>query len=171
MAYTVTYRSGTHRVEIDEVSPDRYRVRVDGRELEVDLCEPQPQLLSLLVGGRSYEIDVDSSPGGDMFGLTIRGDYYPVEVVDERRRRLTGSAPHVASGPQDVRSPMAGHVRQVLVSEGDAVETGSPLVILEAMKMQNEIRAPMDGRVQVVSGCAGVTVSAGDPLVVVTPHP
>ncbi len=171
MAYTVTYRNTAHRVEVQEVIPDRYRVLLDGREIEVDLCEPQPQLLSLLVEGRSFEIDVDCASGSDMVGLMIRGDLYPVEVVDEKRKRPGGSAPHVARGPQDVRSPMAGHVRQVLVSEGDRVEAGAPLVILEAMKMQNEIRSPMDGRVEVVSVCAGVTVSAGDPLVVVAPAP
>jgi biotin carboxyl carrier protein len=171
MPYTVRFRDSTHRLEVQELPSGRYRVLLDGRALEVDLCEPQPGLLSLIIEGRSYEIDVDGTPGRTPLALVIRGDRYAVDVIDERQRPPMDATAHLADGPQDVRSPMAGSVRLVLVAEDDLVEKGSPLLILEAMKMQNEIRSPTSGRVAAVSVCAGVTVAAGDPLVLVVPAP
>ena len=94
-----------------------------------------------------------------------------IEVVEERKKKLALKMTAGASGRQDLKSPMAGNVRTVLVQPGDAVTAGQVLLILEAMKMQNEIKSPIDGVVGSVTAREGITVSLGDPLCVVDPLP
>jgi len=101
----------------------------------------------------------------------IKGDHYEIEVVEERKKKLAMKLAAGASGRQDLKSPMAGNVRSILVQPGDSVTVGQVLLILEAMKMQNEIKSPIDGIVGSVSAREGVTVSMGDPLCVIDPLP
>jgi biotin carboxyl carrier protein len=140
---------------------------VDGRAFAVDFLEPQPNLLSLLIDGRSFEVDVDERPHSDLFDVVIKGDPFEVELAEEKQ--LAARPNRTANGRQDLRSPMSGQVRQVLARPGDRVAPGQVLLILEAMKMENEIRSPIDGIVASVSARIGGVVAGGDPLCVVEP--
>ncbi len=171
MIYIATYRGQDLRVQVQELGGGRFRVSLDDRSYEVDYLEPMPNLQSLLIDGRSFEVDVNAVGNPDTFEVAIEGDAYDVEVVEEKKKKLALKLAKGAAGRQDLKSPMAGNVRQVLVKPGDPVQAGQPLLILEAMKMQNEIASPIDGVVTSVTAKEGVPVLAHDPLCVVEPHP
>jgi len=169
--YLATYDGRTRKVQVEEPLPGTFKVTLEDREYLVDFLEPQPNLLSLIIAGRSFEVDVDAAAGGDLYRVEVKGDGYEVEVVEERRKKLAMKRAKGASGRQDLRSPMAGNVRRVLAAPGDRVEAGQVLLILEAMKMQNQITSPIAGLVASMSAREGVPVAMGDPLCVVEPLP
>jgi len=169
MTYIATTRGTTSRVQVEESQPNRFQVRIDDKEFEVDFLEPQRNILSLIIGGKSYEVDVDVETDSDAFGVEIKGDHYEIEVVEERKKKLAMKLAKGASGRQDLKSPMAGNVRKILAQVGESVVVGQVLLILEAMKMQNEIKSPIDGVIGSISAREGITVSMGDPLCVVEP--
>jgi biotin carboxyl carrier protein len=116
---------------------------------------------SVLIEGRSYAVAL---LGAD--GVSVNGRVFQVEVFDPRSLRGRRSAAE-GSGPQTVAAHMPGRVIRVLVETGQEVEAGQGLVVVEAMKMQNEMKSPRAGRVVEVRAAAGATVSAGDILVVI----
>ena len=171
MPYIATHQGRTTRVKLKETRPGLFTVTLGDRDYQVDFLEPQPNLFSLLIDGRSFEVDV-YPPGegqGEVFAIDIRGDHYDVEMVEEKKKKLAMKMAKGATGRQDLKSPMAGNVRQVLAQPGDRVAAGQVLLILEAMKMQNEIKSPIDGILASVTAREGVAVAAGDPLCVVEP--
>ena len=170
MAYIATHNGTEVRIHVEEVGPGRYRIQLGDRLLEVDALEPQRGVMSLLMGDRSLEVDIDAE-GEDRFHVVIEGDPYEVEVVEERRKKLAKVRGRAASGRQDLKAPMAGNVRSVLVAPGQRVAQGQVLLILEAMKMQNELKSPVAGTVASLTAREGVAVAAGDPLCVVEPEP
>ncbi len=171
MTYIATYRGQTTRIQVQESEPNQFRVFLGEKVYDVDFLEPQKNILSLLIAGKSYEVDVDVAETSDDYGVLLKGDHYEIEVVEERKKKLALKMTAGASGRQDLKSPMAGNVRTVLVKPGDSVSAGQVLLILEAMKMQNEIKSPIDGIIGSVTAREGITVSMGDPLCVVDPLP
>lgn len=171
MTYIASYRGKDLRVQIQEQADGRFQVQIEDRIHLVDYLEPMPNLLSLLIDGRSFEVDVNTNGNPDAFEVVIEGDAYELEVVEEKKKKLALKLAKGAAGRQDLKSPMAGNVRAVLVKPGDSVQAGQPLLILEAMKMQNEIASPIDGVVASITAKEGVPVLAHDPLCVVEPHP
>ncbi|MSR46868.1 MAG: acetyl-CoA carboxylase biotin carboxyl carrier protein subunit [Planctomycetes bacterium] len=101
--------------------------------------------------------------------LTVDGQRHEVAVEDERERAAHLAVASAPKGPITVRAPMPGILRAVLVKPGDAVLPGQPLVILEAMKMENELRAEHAGLVREVKVAAGTPVDGGAPLIVIEP--
>jgi biotin carboxyl carrier protein len=134
----------------------------DGRR--ASLLEVEPGIYSVLLGNKSFEARVE--PVEDGLAVHIRGRRFVVEVNDPRKLRRAGSGVH-REGRQKVVSPMPGKVVRVLVSEGDAVTAGQGLLVVEAMKMQNEMKAPKPGRVAALPVREGATVAAGEVLVVI----
>jgi biotin carboxyl carrier protein len=169
MAYIATHQGRTLRVKVSETALNRFTVTLDDRDYEVDYLEPQRNILSLIIEGRSFEVDVDAPESSDSFDIMIKGDLYEVEMVEEKKKKLAMKLSKGATGRQDIKAPMAGNVRQVLVKPGDKVAAGQVLLILEAMKMENEIKSPIDGIVGTVTAKEAVAVAAGDPLCVVEP--
>lgn len=153
-------------VEVD-LAPEG--ARVDGRPVTADLAAvPDGPVRSLLLDGASHRV-VARSLGGGKWDLRLRGRRLPVEVVDERTRAIramlgAGTGP---AGPKPVRAPMPGLVVRVEVAVGDLVRPGHGLVIVEAMKMENELRASRAGRVKTVKIAEGQSVEAGALLVTV----
>jgi pyruvate carboxylase subunit B len=114
-------------------------------------------------GGPAQVVDVDGSAPD--LTVTVGGVSVPVRVLDARRKLAAQAAARPGqSGPLAVKSPMPGKVVKVLVREGEAVKMGQGLVVVEAMKMENELRAPRDGRVQKVSAVEGAAVESGQTL-------
>jgi len=169
MAYIASHQGKTTRVKILESAPNLFKVTLGDRDYHVDYLEPQPNLLSLIIDGRSFEVDVDAPEGSDRFEVVIKGDHFEVEMVEEKKKKLAMKRSRGAEGRQDLRSPMAGNVRQVAVQPGDRVAAGQVLLILEAMKMENEIKSPIDGIISSVTARTGTPVANGDPLCVVEP--
>ena len=144
---------------------DGFDVTVDGRAVHVSAARVGDHLLSLLADGRSVEAAIASDAAGTLRVL-VGGT--PVAVsVDGRRRWSRKDDRAGASGPQRIAAPMSGKVVRVLAKKGDAVRARQPLVVVEAMKMENELRAQRDGTVAEVQAREGQSVDAGALLVVV----
>jgi biotin carboxyl carrier protein len=169
MAYIATHQGRTLRIKVEEPSPNQFTVALGDREFQVDFLEPQKNIFSLIINGRSFEVDVDEAGAEDLLDIVIKGDQYEIEMVEEKKKKLAMKLSKGASGRQDIKSPMAGNVRQVLVEPGNRVAAGQVLLILEAMKMENEIKSPIEGIVASVTAREGVAVANGDPLCVVEP--
>ncbi len=160
MMFEATADGRTMRVEV-RGQDGRYTVVLDGRPLEVDARETGPHFLSVLLGGRSYEVGIEKRPGG--YTVVLTDDVVAVDLVDASR-----AAPaRRVSGPARIAAPMPGKLVRVLVSPGQDVQAGQGLVVVEAMKMENEIRAPRSGRVKDVPAREGQAVETGALLVVV----
>ncbi|OGQ22170.1 MAG: hypothetical protein A3C54_08095 [Deltaproteobacteria bacterium RIFCSPHIGHO2_02_FULL_60_17] len=166
MAFIAKLGTRSYTVEIEEVGRSLYRIAVDGNEFLVDGKKTGLTNYSLIVDNRSFEVDVDITE--DEYRVLVDGRSYHVELVDERRVRLGGAQPGIQlEGRQQVSVPMPGKVIAVLAGEGDRVEKGQGLVIVEAMKMENEVRSPIAGEVKEVRVKAGDALEAGALLMVV----
>jgi biotin carboxyl carrier protein len=147
----------------------KLQILVNGHAVEVEsenlegVAQVEPGVYSVLVEGRSFEARAIRTEAG--MRLELEGRRFTAEVRDPRDRGQK-SATALGSGRQNVAAPMPGKVVRVLVREGDAVEVGQGLVVVEAMKMQNEMKALRSGSVVEVRVRDGETVSAGDVLVV-----
>jgi biotin carboxyl carrier protein len=162
MRYYVAVGDRTFEVELGTEG-----VTVDGTRVAADLAHViGTDLHSLVLDGASYRLVATRAEAG-AWDLYLRGRRLTAEAVDERTRAIremtgSGSAP---TGPRPVRAPMPGLVVKVEVNEGDAVEAGQGLVIVEAMKMENELRAETAGVVARVHVAAGQAVEKDQVLV------
>lgn len=138
---------------------DEHHVIVNGERMEIDFVSVSEQpVYSLIVNGKSYEGYV--YPADEAWQVLLRGRLYSVRVEDERERRLRATAGGgiAESGEFHLKAPMPGLIVAVPVTEGQKVEKGQVLVILESMKMQNELKAPRAGTVQRIRVKAGEAV-------------
>jgi biotin carboxyl carrier protein len=143
-------------------------IKFDGQALVADREEIAPGVYSILIDGRSYEAQVSKRTGdaeGDLspYQVTVGLRHYRVEIRDPRRWRRDGAGVR-EKGPQEIVAPMPGKIVKVLVSENQEVARGQGLLVIEAMKMQNEIRAPRAGRVGRIYAQEGTGVETGCPL-------
>jgi biotin carboxyl carrier protein len=142
--------------------PPGCRFRFDGgaeRQAQVETAEPG--VYSVLMDGRSYEARVEATGRGLV--VVIDGHRFEVDVSDPRGWSRKAAGPD-AGGAETVAAPMPGKVVRVLVAAGDTVEAGQGLVVVEAMKMQNELKAGRAGRVATLPAREGATVAAGEVL-------
>ncbi len=161
MRYFVTIGSRTLEVELGA-----HGVRVEGEEVEPDLAELDgTEVRTLLLGGRSHRV-LASRLGAGEWSLHLGGRHLRAQVVDERTRaiRAMAQARGVREGPRALHAPMPGLVVKVEVGEGDEVFPGQGLVIVEAMKMENELKAEAHGRVVAVRVGPGQAVEKGQVL-------
>lgn len=155
----------TRVVELEREGAN-YRVKIDGEPANADAVEIAPNTVSVLLDGQAFEVHVTPSRDG-----TIKLQSGPHEFVAELRDprawqgRKHGAAE--AAGRQQIVAPMPGKVIRLLVNAGDEVEAGQGLVVVEAMKMQNEIRSPKTGKVERMQVKEGQNVNAGEVLCVV----
>jgi biotin carboxyl carrier protein len=141
---------------------------LDGREFRIDCAAVDPgEKYSILIDGRSFDVTVDGD--GRELSLIVDGHAFQAGVEDERERAMSQIAGVSPAAGGIVESAMPGIVRRVEVKEGDAVNQGDRLLILEAMKMENEIRAEFGGIVAKVHVSEGQTVDGGRPLVSIVP--
>lgn len=171
MKFSITIHGQEHTLEL--TSQNSGACLLDGIPLEAAVAEVQPGVYSLLLGGKSFQVRVapsaENSTTGNSAGhynVQINGTSYTVAVRDlqRRSRHRTGLA---LEGKQNIKAPMPGKVIRVLVAENQSVEAGQGLVVVEAMKMQNEIKCPKAGNVQKVLVKEGQAVNAGETLLVV----
>ena len=149
-------------VEIVEVAPHRYDVTIDGTKHHVDTQTLRSGVLSLLIDHRSHTVDVRSE--GDRHRVDVGGRTVEVMLIDELRHGGVSVAGDAAEGPQEIRALMPGKVVTTLVKIGDEVTSGQGLLVVEAMKMENEVKAPAAGVVKELRVEAGQAVEAGEVL-------
>jgi biotin carboxyl carrier protein len=152
----------THVVEL-EPNGTGYRVLLDGRTVEADATPVSPNTISVLLGGRAYEVYVTPALDGTV-KLQSGPHEFTAGIQDPRAWRGRKQGAMEAEGRQPIVAPMPGKVIRLLVSAGDEVEAGQGLVVVEAMKMQNEIRSPKRGKVERVVATEGQNVNAGEVL-------
>ena len=170
MTFEIEVNGRTRAVSVERAgSAERFRVTIDGQTTLVDAQRSGEYGLSLLFPESSNEgTRVSLAPGsapGEMFAY-LAGRVTQV-IVNGRRRGRSADAAGSAHGEQRVIAPMPGRVVRVLVAAGDAVEARQPVVVVEAMKMENELRSPKTGTVKEVAVAAGASVEAGRVLLVV----
>jgi biotin carboxyl carrier protein len=162
MILEATLLGQSRRVEV-RGGDGRYRVSVDGTWHAVTVSDAAHGLLTLRMGSRSHEVGVERR--GDAYHVVLPGDSITVELAEPA---LGGAAAsHTAHGPARVTAPMPGRVVRLLSAPGADVAAGQGLVVIEAMKMENELRAPRAGRVQELPVREGQAVEAGALLAVV----
>jgi biotin carboxyl carrier protein len=160
----------THHVKVERVAGS-YRVAVDDRVYSVDSAHVDARTLSLIVHGptaASYEVGLADRPTPDEWEVYLRAGVVYTRLDGARGvRRSLGVDPFAASsGVHQILAPMPGRIVRVLVAPGDEVAARQGLVVVEAMKMENELRAPRAARVKEVHASEGTSVEAGRVLVV-----
>jgi biotin carboxyl carrier protein len=157
-----------HKLEIRREGA-RVWAEVEGRPYELEVHEPEAGVYLLKSGGQVYECRIagGAATARGSSEVRVRDAAYEVTLIDPKRLRGARGAGVEASGRAQVTASMPGKVVRVLVAEGASVEAGDGLIVVEAMKMQNELKSPKAGTVVEVRAEAGATVNAGDVLVVV----
>lgn len=133
---------------------------VDGREFHVDVSQPEPNVYLLKRDGTVFEARV--APDGS---VKVKGLEFQINVIDPKQLRTGSSSGSDAGGAAEIRTAMPGKIVRVLAGVGDTVSKGDPVIVVEAMKMQNELAAPKDGTIVAVHVQEASTVAAGDVLV------
>ena len=165
MKYYVTIEDRVVELDLDDTS-DGWTATIEGRTYGLDLVPTAGEsLFSLIVDGASHELLVEDVPGG--LEVLLGGELFHTVVQDEWQRRLANIQRKgaVDAGETIVRAPMPGAVVGVSVAAGDAVKRGQGLVVLSAMKMENEIRSPRDGTISAVHVSEGDKVDQNAELV------
>jgi biotin carboxyl carrier protein len=170
MIYEVTEGKEKVRVELREAGENLYDVTIGEHTVRVDVAKSGRTIYSVIEDGQQFEAMVEER-GGPKLDVLVRGHLFHLEAVDERSRMLSQSTGAVATGPEVVTADMPGKIVKLEVAVGEAVSAGQPVVIVEAMKMENPIPSPIDGVVTDISVRQGDTVESGAPLFTVEPPP
>ncbi|HEY0989616.1 MAG TPA: biotin/lipoyl-containing protein [Kofleriaceae bacterium] len=140
-----------------------FRVWVDGAEQEVDARQLRPGTWSLVIDGRSSVVDLDRRRAG--IAASVGDSETMLRVEDALHKQLAAAGTRAAVRGEAIRAPIAGKVVKVLVAPGDQVAPGAAVIVLEAMKMENELAAERGGTVSAIHKTAGQAVDTGDLLV------
>ncbi|HKW16035.1 MAG TPA: biotin/lipoyl-containing protein [Terriglobales bacterium] len=179
LRYDVHIGNRSYRIELEpaarseSVSPNSilnnkatgWKVRLDGREFLVDCLRLTGDSLSLLVDGKSFELRI--SPSTEILTVFMQGKGYECAVRDPRSLRSRQSAALREGGEQKITALMPGKVVRVLAQVGESIKRGQGIIVIEAMKMQNEVRAPKDGILKGILPALGKNVNAGEVLAVI----
>ena len=162
------------RLRIVELAPGtssgQYHVTLDGQPLEIEARMLRPGVLSIIIDGRSHRVVLeDDAPAinGNDPALYLDGRRFPYRIEDPRSLKTRRAHAGGADGPKVIKASMPGRVVRVLVERGQAVEANQGVVVIEAMKMQNELKSPKAGTVTEMRVVPGDTVTAGDVLAVI----
>jgi biotin carboxyl carrier protein len=155
--------NNTRRIVELERDANGWRISLDGEVVDADAVEIAPNIFSILLNGKSYEIRVTPTPAGSLTLQTGRHEFI-AEVTDPRAWRGRRHGALEAEGRQQILAPMPGKIIRVLVQAGEKVEAGQGLLVVEAMKMQNEIHSPKSGTVERLLVKEGQPVNAGEVL-------
>jgi len=164
---------------------DKYSAFVNGTSLHVDVLRSEDGAVEAEVAGTRYvlgaqiveagvfwfewnnrSVEVSVTPNGDSYSVSLLGHRIEVEIIDARTARRKATR-HGRAGAAELRAPMPGKVVKVLVEEGAAVELNQGLMVIEAMKMQNEVKSPKAGIVKKIGVRESAAVNSGDLLAVV----
>lgn len=163
---TGSFRKKLRTVELERQASG-WKITLDGQLMEANAAEIDSYLISLLLAGQSHEVHIVQLPDGQLKIQTGLQEF-TAEVADPRAWRGRKHGALEAEGRQQVIAPMPGKVVRLLVHAGDKVETGQGLLVVEAMKMQNEIHSPKSGTVERLLVREGQPVNAGEVLCIVS---
>jgi biotin carboxyl carrier protein len=165
MRYQIGIGDKTYRLELEKAPDnDRWLCRLDGREITVDATPIDANTISIVIAGKSFEIRRENT--SDTRRILLQGSQYDVRLQDPRSLKSRKQAGAGAATSLRVTATMPGKVVRVLATEGDSLQAGAGIVVVEAMKMQNEIRSPRKGILKQLLAREGMNVNAGDVLAV-----
>jgi acetyl/propionyl-CoA carboxylase alpha subunit len=171
MNYEVSTKQGEPvTVGLRESGEGIYEITIDGKTVHVDAVKSGPTVYSMIEDGRQFEAMVDEM-GAHGFDVMLGGRIFHLEAIDERTQLLAGASKIVVTGPQQVEAEMPGKVVKIHVAAGAEVAEGDGVLVIEAMKMENEIQSPIEGVIRELSVSVSDTVEAGTPLFTVDPPP
>lgn len=156
-----------YSITVEQQDEHHYQVTIDGRVYVVDCLETMPHVYSLIHSQHSYEARIHRDPQKDACHIHFDKDSYKVQMFDPMARLLEGAGGRGQSGAATLEAPMPGMVQRLLVKEGDTVEEEQGLVVLVAMKMENELGSPKAGVVKQILVKDGDSVEGSAPLVIV----
>jgi biotin carboxyl carrier protein len=166
MIYNVTVDGTIFRLELDQDrGGEQWRCLLDGREIPIDAVLVQPDVLSILIDGTAYQVRRERL--ASEWRIWVGEQSCAVEASDPRSLRSRKIRQDGSKGPRSLVAPMPGKVVRFLVAEKSPVEAGQGVVVVEAMKMQNEIKSPKKGIVLKLAVSKGAAVNAGDVLAIV----
>jgi biotin carboxyl carrier protein len=146
---------------------ERVRWTIDGRPIDADAVEVSPGIYSILIAGQSFEARVAPEPDSAL-RVTVAIREHRATIRDPRQWTRNRGLGAEAEGSQQLRAPMPGKIVVLLVKPGDRVAAGQGIVVMEAMKMQNEIRSPKSGTVERLLVAQGQTVNAGEVVAIIS---
>jgi biotin carboxyl carrier protein len=164
LIYEVSIDGKNHRLELNKVEA-RWECKLDGENIEVDAVIARPNVLSVIVNGQAFEVKREQS-ATDLH-LWVKSARFAVDVRDPRSLRSRRATAGGVEGPQKIHAPMPGKIVRILAPAGTAVTAGQGVLVIEAMKMQNELKSPKDGVVKQIVAAEGASVTAGEVLAVV----
>lgn len=165
MAYEIKIGDHFYHIAIQELE-GTYVINLDGKVYRVDLARPAPSHYSLIIDGKSYNTKVNREEASS--SVWISGKTFSVEVIDEREKALRNRKKnHTLEGEQRVISSMPGKVISILAQVGQQVKQGEGLIIIQAMKMENELKSPKDGEVIEICIQEGKKVEGGEVLLII----
>ncbi len=164
MIYDVTIDKNRYRLELERTGKG-WLCHLNGREVQMDAVLTRPDVVSVLIEGKAYEIKREHTPVD--LHLWVGPVRYAAELRDPRSLRGRKSTASDDAGPRKLLAPMPGKVVRLLVSEKQEVEAGQGILVVEAMKMQNEIKSPKKGTVQKIVVREGDSVNPADVLAIV----
>ncbi|HTV14766.1 MAG TPA: biotin/lipoyl-containing protein [Acidobacteriaceae bacterium] len=144
--------------------PGRWQIKIDGTPIEADACLLRPGVLSLIIGGVAHRVVLDADPDEPVLHLGAQRIAWQADDPRSFRRRRRHGA---AEGPVTLKASMPGRVIRVLVERGTHVAAHQGVIVIEAMKMQNELKSPKEGRVTELRVAPGDTVASGQVLAVI----
>ena len=161
----VTAEGRDRTVIVEGPGPDgKFRVTLDGAEQPVDALALRPGTWSVIIAGKSYVVDLDRRRTG--VAASVGASEVMLRVEDALHKRLASAAgTRTAARGEQIRAPIAGKVVKVMIAVGDTVAPGSAVIVLEAMKMENELVSERGGTVKAINKQAGQAVDTGDLLV------
>ena len=164
MTYEVSIDGKNHHLELNQVD-SRWECTLDGEKVNVDAVLARPNVLSLIVEGQAFEVKRERT-ATDLH-LWVKSARFAVDVRDPRSLRSRRAAAGGVEGPQKLTAPMPGKIVRILAPAGTAVTAGQGILVIEAMKMQNELKSPKDGVVKQIVVAEGASVTAGEVLAIV----
>ncbi|OGQ29914.1 MAG: hypothetical protein A3I75_04805 [Deltaproteobacteria bacterium RIFCSPLOWO2_02_FULL_50_16] len=164
MKFRAKVQNNSYSLEVGFLDDSRYKLCIGGENFEVDVCHPEEQVMSLIINGRSYEVYQSETEKESSYQV---GSHTFVVQLEDPFEVKQGKGTKAEGGVKAVTSPMPGRIVSLRVKVGEKVEEGQGVIVVEAMKMENELMAPFKGIVKEIKVKEGAAVDSGQELVVI----
>jgi len=156
-----------HEITLEQTG-EKVFAGIDGRTYELEVSEPEPNVFLLKHNGKIFEVFVSpNEKSNEPFRVNVANHHFEIKISDPKRLRGTSAETGEIEGIAEIKTAMPGKVVRVLVEQGAEIQTGDGIIVVEAMKMQNEMKSPKDGIIKEIRFAEGATVNAGDVLAII----
>ena len=164
MVYEISIDGTPHKLELER-DGNAWSCQLDGELIQADAVMTKHDVISIIIGGTQYEVKRERTATDVHYW--VKNSRFAVEIRDPRSLRSRKASAATGEGPQKLLAPMPGKVVRIILAAGSEVEAGQGVLVVEAMKMQNELKSPKKGTVKQVMVAEGASVTAGEVLAIV----